>query len=468
MPASATIRMYNQQNLGDCFLLHFKEGVKDAWLLIDFGSYTSGNDEREKEIAASIVKTVGDKPVTIVLTHQHKDHLSGFINAADVIQNLNVSELWLSYLDDPKGKEAKAMRKVTEEFWKKNIAAKKKAKTKFKGVAKVEKMLKAKDAIDLFAEEQTGGKAISNLLNWTQSNPQFLLPGQMFDLPGLPKDSVRVYVMGPPTDPALLRKLNPSKSEGVHHLDLMSGMMGLDTSSTLMLDALNAVSPGKDSSETENFPFNKRFMYPVNDPTKTLWIQKQYTAKENEWRRIDHDWLSEMGRLSLHMGDLTNNSSLVLAFELVAQKKVLLFVADAQIGNWKSWMDLSFEGSDVDARDLLARTVFYKAGHHSSHNATLKDGLDLMNENELVIMIPVNEKISTKMGFAMLKQGMLKGYNRKCRGRVLRADTIFHKTKSAQAFNHAFAAKETDFKPKIKIGKDKSGEDHLYVEYVVK
>jgi hypothetical protein len=131
-------------------------------------------------------------------------------------------------------------------------------------------------------------------------------------------------------------------------------------------------------------------------------------------------------------------------------------------------MDLSFEGSDVDARDLLARTVFYKAGHHSSHNATLKDGLDLMNENELVIMIPVNEKISTKMGFAMLKQGMLKGYNRKCRGRVLRADTIFHKTKSAQAFNHAFAAKETDFKPKIKIGKDKSGEDHLYVEYVVK
>ena len=193
-----------------------------------------------------------------------------------------------------------------------------------------------------------------------------------------------------------------------------------------------------------------------------------YYTRKNKWRQIDTDWLNQAEQLALWLDGFTNNSSLVLAFELVEQEKVLLFVADAQIGNWKSWLDLSFNGSSVDAKDLLTRTVFYKAGHHSSHNATLAEGLDLMNEKELVIMIPINEEVSTKMNFAMLQQGMLKGYNRKSEGRVLRADTIFHKPKSASAFKFPFASSEKDFSPKVKIVKDKSKESHLYIEYVVK
>jgi hypothetical protein len=246
----------------------------------------------------------------------------------------------------------------------------------------------------------------------------------------------------------------------------MATMMNLDTSSSLMLDALNAVLPGANTSETENFPFNKNFSYHVNDPLKTLWIKKDYDSKQNDWRRIDYDWLSEMGRVSLHLGNYTNNSSLVLAFELVEKQKVLLFVGDAQIGNWKSWYDVEFKGTDTTAEDLLKRTVFYKAGHHSSHNATLKDSLDLMDENELVIMIPVNEKVSANR-FSMLQKGMLTGYNRKCAGRVLRSDTIYHKARAPKSFAHPFAKKPTDFSPKIKILKDKTNKDHLYIEYTV-
>jgi hypothetical protein len=434
MAASLTIRMYNQLNLGDCFLLRFKNGLKESFILIDFGSYTSGNQVREKEIAEDIIKTVKKQPLTVVLTHQHKDHLSGFISAVDQLKALNITNLWFSYLDDPGGKEAKTMRDATKKFWDKNKKTKKIAKAKFKGNDTVEKMLKAKDAIDLFAEDQSGGQAISNLLALSKNAPEFLLPGQLIPVPGLPKSAVQVYVMGPPTDPALLRKLNPSADEAVHSLNAMMGMMNLDTSSTLMLDALNSITSTKDATDTDNFPFNKNFTYKINDPLQTLWIQKEYTDPANSWRRIDHEWLSEMGRVSLHMGNLTNNSSLVLAFELVEQKKVALFVADAQIGNWKSWLDLSFDGSTTDAKDLLARTVFYKSGHHSSHNATLRESLDRMNEEELVIMIPVNEKVSSNMGFAMLQPGMLKGYNRKTKGRVIRADTIFHKTKSPKSF----------------------------------
>ena len=52
------------------------------------------------------------------------------------------------------------------------------------------------------------------------------------------------------------------------------------------------------------------------------------------------------------------------------------------------------QGEDpILARDLLARTVLYKVGHHGSHNATLRaQGLELMTSAELTAMIPVDEE----------------------------------------------------------------------------
>ena len=73
MRASATVRMYNQLNLGDCFLLKFSTADQNAFILIDFGSYELTDGEREREIAGNIKETIGDNPLTIVLTHQHQD-----------------------------------------------------------------------------------------------------------------------------------------------------------------------------------------------------------------------------------------------------------------------------------------------------------------------------------------------------------------------------------------------------------
>lgn len=485
MSASVTVRMYNQHNLGDCFLLKFEDGNKESFMLIDFGSYTSGNNARELEIAQDICKTVGENPLIIVLTHQHKDHLTGFITAESVMKDLNVSEVWFSYLDDPGGQEAKAMRNAMEKFWKKNIENKKKAKKKFKKVKEVSDMLKAKEKFDLFAEEQTGGQAITNLLKWSKNQCQFLVPGTHFPLPELPANSVKVYVLGPPTDPTLLKKLNPTGDEAVHSLDSVLQLSSLDTSMKLVSDSLDTISMGiATPSYAHDFPFNKKFSYPVKSKATAAPKNKPYgVTDENEesirpmnnayvdprysWRRIDYDWLSEFGRISLHMDSLTNNSSLVLAFELVKSKKVLLFVGDAQIGNWKSWSSVKFKDSKVDANDLLRRTVLYKAGHHSSHNATLDGSLNIMKEDELVIMIPVNQQVADNMGFAMLKPGMLKGYNRKSQGRVLRSDTIFHKPDKRFKFDFPFAKADKDFQPKIKRVPAK-GKDHLYIEYTVK
>ena len=91
------------------------------------------------------------------------------------------------------------------------------------------------------------------------------------------------------------------------------------------------------------------------------------------WRRLTADDVADAGALMLAMNNATNNASLVLAFELTKGGKVLLFAAEAQAGNWRSWADDHFMDGrrKVTAADLLARTVVYKVGHHGSHNATL-------------------------------------------------------------------------------------------------
>ena len=65
------------------------------------------------------------------------------------------------------------------------------------------------------------------------------------------------------------------------------------------------------------------------------------------------DDAADAGALALAMNNATNNASLVLAFELSKGGKVLLFVGDAQAGNWRSWSEDDFDddGSKVTAED---------------------------------------------------------------------------------------------------------------------
>jgi beta-lactamase superfamily II metal-dependent hydrolase len=68
-----------------------------------------------------------------------------------------------------------------------------------------------------------------------------------------------------------------------------------------------------------------------------------------------------------------NNQSLVVLFTCGGKK--LLFVGDAQWGNWAYWLyGQAVTGSDpgitARAHDILGSIDFYKVGHHGSTNAT--------------------------------------------------------------------------------------------------
>jgi hypothetical protein len=294
-----------------------------------------------------------------------------------------------------------------------------------------------------------------------------LTPGDNFFVPGT-DEGVKVYVLGPPTDFNLLKTMNPKAGDAVEGL---AALNELDETSSFLLGALENISdPEKDAFSGPGFPFSKRYMVPIevtkqvataatdgaetkgkaSDGEHPLNVWDIYNDREKDWRQINTDWLSDIGRLALYIDTLTNNTSLVLAFELVDSGKVLLFVGDAQIGNWKSWFDVKFKDSDVTAEDLLKRTVLYKAGHHSSHNATYKKGLELMNEKELVIMVPLNQEVSDKYHFLMGKEDMITGYHRKAQGRVVRTDTIFQDT-SGFANDHFHFAKKVEDIPGMSL-----------------
>jgi hypothetical protein len=141
----------------------------------------------------------------------------------------------------------------------------------------------------------------------------------------------------------------------------------------------------------------------------------------DDWRRIDTEWLNSAADLALQLDNAVNNTSLVLAFEFGNGGDVLLFVGDAQVGNWHSWAERS--------EDLLKRTVFYKVGHHGSHNATLKEhGLDVMTNAKLVAAIPVDEmfaKGKRPIPWMMPADKLYGALEEKTKGRILRADKDF-------------------------------------------
>jgi hypothetical protein len=268
-----------------------------------------------------------------------------------------------------------------------------------------------------------GTKTTGKALEWVkarQAPVKYLRPGdQLFDLAGLP--GIRLYVLGPPHDSRLIKRSDPSKKHPeVYELAAAEG------SHQGFLAAAEALA---EDQKPGGQPFDVFFRVDESDARNQNELWKKYYAKGRSWRRVDDDWLGYAGQLALQLDSDTNNTSLVLAFELSSGGDVLLFPGDAQVGNWLSWESLEWqipEGAaarTVKSDDLLGRTVLYKVGHHGSHNATLREkGLELMASSELAAMIPVNRVTAKKMEWLMPFPALLTRLVEKTHGRVMDAE----------------------------------------------
>ena len=61
-------------------------------------------------MTAAIAKDLsGDALNVVVGTHQHNDHLSGFVHCEKTFRKMNIDQVWLSWLDNPADRKARAV-----------------------------------------------------------------------------------------------------------------------------------------------------------------------------------------------------------------------------------------------------------------------------------------------------------------------------------------------------------------------
>ena len=423
------IRMY-RQGLGDCFLLTFYGDSGPQHILIDCGvlSGTPAGSQKILRVAKGIAEETNGKLKALVATHEHWDHISGFYDAAEVFDSFDIGEIWVAWTEDPSNSTAQSLKRQNKlKLQAVHLALAQLAKAddpQFQaygqGVAELLGFFGGPvDGATLAAFSDKTSEAMAKV---TQRHPAptFCTPGDVIRRDWLP--GVNVYVLGPPQDPTMLHMMEGQMGKDIY------GLTGADSAFiTALTGALAADDPAGAAVRDAALPFDRSLQW--LDEAKILKdpqfapLYQAYRAADADWRRIDQEWLLSMARLGLQLDSATNNTSLVLAFELSDTKEVLLFAADAQIGNWKSWSAIKA----FDAADLLQRTVFYKVGHHGSHNATLKEGgLEAMTRPRLVAAIPVDQDFANNSKhWAMPAPPLYARLQELTRGRILRADAAW-------------------------------------------
>lgn len=454
--------MYNVGELGDCFFLQFKDGASESNVLIDCGSFRNSGKSlsRMQAIATHIKKELKGKNLDLVIgTHQHNDHVSGFYHAEKIFTGM-IDQVWLSWLDDPS--DGMATQVYNEQKGLLSILKKIYDGAKSKGLAGG--LTVVKDVLGFYAADGSGdpeipAKGIALLKTLGKKKPRYMQPGEQTVIPGMNKSQVKAYILGPPRDRAHLFDKDPSKGESYD--------TGLAAATSVADKILSAVKlrtiPGGDHREEFQFPFPKDLKKNLKD--LDISIQRLYKKRDDKWRTIDKEWLEEADALALYLDTYTNNSSLVVAFELVETGKVLLFAADAQTGNWLSWDKIKWTGTkkDFSTKKLMNNTVLYKVGHHGSHNATLVAAFEEMTHNELVAMIPVDKddpNITKKNGWKMPAKNLYQRLKEKTNNRVLRMDDGYAEDCDPRKTGNKTGWGKVDFKPKIDPKK-------FYTEYKV-
>jgi hypothetical protein len=490
MAAGATVRvrMY-RQGLGDCFLITFDPGGQEKHLLIDcgtLGATTTGVGL--SSVVQDIVQTTGNHVNLLIATHEHWDHVRGFHDQKTPFASLRADNVWLAWTENPNDSHAKKIAKKKGDLG----AALQRAAAALERSPHQESRdegLAVRDVIGFFGDEALGAaerfsESVNEAMNFVRTkNPtcRFCKPGDgPFEESWLP--GFRFYVLGPPYSEDALYDTGDKGSAELYGI-----AAGLEAAATFALNGRPLQSyVGAEPERTQflaTLPFDERFRVESDSVEARRFFDATYFTGAEAWRRVDEEWLHVASDLALQLDAATNNTSLALAIERISDGKVLLFPADAQEGNWLSWHDPGIKWSvteghtkrEVRATDLLARTVFYKVGHHASHNGTAKaKGLELMQSSELIACIPVDRAVALtrnpKNSWLMPAFALYRRLLEKCNGRVVRSDVGW----ADDAANAANKTVEKEFKglatknewTKWKLSQGAANNVHIKNEYI--
>lgn len=374
-PESVTVRMY-QVGFGDCFLVSFAyprpldDGRSERHMLVDFGSThrPSGSRARRESVveqaAARIAQDTGGRLDVVVLTHRHRDHLSGFADpeAAAAIAALDpqlVVRPWTEHPSLPCDATAPFTDDPDTRFANR-LAVGHRLAARIEALADDRDEDSARGRLAHLARDQVPNpEAIAFLdeLSERTGGGEYLSAGMESriarHIPG-----IGVRVLGPPT---IAEHGAITRARAEHPDEFWLAQLGLVEGLAPELLDRHPIPP-----------------LAGIEPGPVAWIVEKLARQQ----------LGSLQRIVRTVDDALNNTSLILLVD--AGDKRLLLPGDAQIENW-SWA-LEHAPQAHTYRRLLASVDLYKVGHHGSRNATPKSLFRLWEdppgrEHEMVAML---------------------------------------------------------------------------------
>lgn len=329
MPTGIRIRAYNVL-FGDCVLLSVPEEGKTKHILFDFGNVTGkgGANKVFEPVARDLKKVTGGTLDLLVMTHEHLDHMEGFLAQRAIFDAMTVRRVWMSIPSQPgyyqkhkKSKQAFTLTQRLLSFWQKSFAER-----------------------GLSANPQLNALLLNNLSNVERIDYVRKLAGAKrthYLYRGLSTKGKHDF------KDTRFRILAPEEEMSIYYgkaLALAGAGGGVDIRRTLERAPERRVAPAHISA--------------------------------TDFERL---------RKGLETGDLAavheidkakNNTSLVVLVE--SQGKKLLFTGDAEVESWHKMHSLG----------LLGPVDFLKVSHHGSWNGTPA----VNGKNVLEILLPLKPK----------------------------------------------------------------------------
>ena len=363
-PGEILVRMYDV-GFGDCFIVAYDCAKGRVKILIDCGSIAKRKTATQ-DVVKRLIRDItppGQQPAVdvVIATHRHADHVSGFAN--ELWDSVAVKEVWLPWTEHPTDPIATRIRTAQTSF-----------ATAIAGVFGVDAAMDL-DAADSRNETDDEANAVpsrylalnalSNDNAMTRLHSGFTGDPKRRFLPENVAIGEKVVTAALPE--LVAHVLGPSKAEGdVRDMDPPSDQSYL------------ALKGGHSNPAEKVQPFPKEWIADVRGAGLSKNDKKSI-------REVNDNMLDV---LAVALDKAINGTSLMLMLEVFG--KHLLFPGDAQWGTWRRALD------DESTTRLLKKTIFYKVGHHGSHNATpvrfVEEILDTKQKGARRAMISVRPK----------------------------------------------------------------------------
>jgi hypothetical protein len=295
------IRMYRKW-LGDCFLLTFRTEGDESHIMIDCGALTGTPEGKQKisQAVESIVAETGGKLASLIVTHEHWDHVSGFLDAIDTFRRFSsIDEVWAAWTEDPTQTIAKEQKRQKQihidaiqsalQRW--HSSANDEDQQRGSAVASLMGFVHGEGLAAFAASTET---AMSNALSLGKQ--RLLSPGESFGLEKHP--GVSIHVLAPPKDTKALHTMMGKVGRDMYGL---TASLSQAATTEAFAMAANQTGPG---DQDPYIPFEPYLQWEKAAWSKE-WVELSASYEGERRRRIDGDWLNSAADLALQLDSYT-------------------------------------------------------------------------------------------------------------------------------------------------------------------